>query len=218
MRHSSSILHVTGEIASIVILALTARFIAFAQTTLEAGAPLTINEVLNHFVRLLSVFTQIDTLILLLLVLLVVSIVRRGIAYSNRAVLSGLGERAGIAQRDLTWGQRTLRLPFAFVYRTLNGISTFIGAIGLALCFRVFNPDSPMGVTEFASQAQSIATGLTYGSLGALLLLFVLYGLAFAIVGYVASPAILSLDEMATSCQVEPTRPGPQQRLEPMPS
>jgi hypothetical protein len=51
----SSILHVTGEIVSIVLLALTGRFIAFAQTTLDAGAPLTIDAVLNHFARLLSV-------------------------------------------------------------------------------------------------------------------------------------------------------------------
>ena len=44
---------------------------------------------------------------------------------------------------------------------------------------------------------------MTFGSLGALLLLFALYGIAFAVIGYVASPAILSLDEMASGCRIE---------------
>jgi hypothetical protein len=213
MRQSNSVLHVAGEIVSIVFLALTVRFIGFAQTTLEAGVPLTVDTALDHFTRLLSVFTRIDTLSLLLSVLLATSFLRLGIAYVNRSVLSGLGDRAGIAQDDLTWGERTLRLPFAVVYRTLNGVATFIGAIALAICFRLFNPDSPIGFAEFNAHAQSIAAGMTYGSVGALLLLFALYGIAFAIIGYVASPAILSLDEMASGCR--PARLSqPRQRLE----
>src|SRR5262249_2595627 len=196
MRQSSSVLHVVGEIVSIVLLALTGRFIGFAQTTLDAGAPLTVDAALDHFARLLSVFTRIDTLSLLLSVLLATSFLRLGIAYVNRSVLSGLGERAGITQDDLTWGERTLRLPFAVVYRILNGIATFIGAIALAICFRLFNPDSPIGFAEFSGHAQSIAAGMTYGSMGALLLLFALYGIAFAIIGYVPSPPFLSVYDM----------------------
>jgi hypothetical protein len=217
MRQSSSVLYVVGEIVSIVLLALTGRFIGFAQTTLEAG-PLTVDAALDHFTRLLSVFIRIDTLSLLLAVLLVTSFVRLGIAYINRSVLSGLSERAGIAHDDLTWGQRTLRLPFAIAYTTLNGIATFVGGIALAICFRLFNPDSPIGFAEFRTHAQSIAAGMTYGSLGALLLLFALYGIAFAIIGYVASPAILSVDEMASGCRRERPAPQPRQRLEAIPS
>jgi len=214
MRQSSSTLHLLGEIVSIVLLALTGRFIGFAQTTLEAGVPLSVDAALGHFARLLSVFTRIDTLSLFLSVLLATSFVRLGIAYVNRSVLSGLSERAGIAQDDLTWGQRTLRLPVAVVYRTLNGVATFIGAIALAICFRLFNPDSPIGFSEFNAHAHSIAAGMTYGSLGAFLLLFALYGIAFAIIGYVASPAILSLDEMASGCRIERPPPQPRQRFE----
>jgi hypothetical protein len=218
MRQPSSVLHVVGEIVSIVLLALTGRFIGFAQTTLDAGAPLTVDAALDHFIRLLSVFTRIDTLSLFLSVLLATSFLRLGISYVNRSVLSGLGERAGIARDDLTWGERTLRLPFAVAYRILNGIATFVGAIALAVCFRLFNPDSPIGLTEFSAHAQSIAAGMTYGSLGALLLLFALYGIAFAIIGYVASPAILSLDEMASGCRRDRPTPQPQRRLEPVSS
>ena len=217
MPQSSSVLYLVSEIVSIVLLALTGRFIGFAQTTLEAG-PLTVDAALDHFTRLLSVFTRIDTLSLLLTVLLVTSFVRLGIAYLNRSVLSGLSERAGIAHDDLTWGQRTLRLPFAIAYTTLNGIATFVGGIALAICFRLFNPDSPIGFSEFSTHAQSIVAGMTYGSLGALLLLFALYGIAFAIIGYVASPAILSVDEMASGCRRERLAPLPRQRLEAMPS
>src|SRR5215470_4221774 len=166
MRQSSSVLYVVGEIISIVLLALAGRFIGFAQTTLEAG-PLTVNAALDHFSRLLSVFTRIDTLSLLLSVLLITSFVRLGIAYVNRSVLSGLSERAGITHDDLTWGQRTLRLPFAIAYTTLNGIATFIGAIALAICFRLFNPDSPIGFSEFNAHAHAIVAGMTFGSVGA---------------------------------------------------
>ena len=55
---------------------------------------------------------------------------------------------------------------------------------------------------------------MTYGSIGALLLLFVLYGVALAIIGYIASPAVLSLEEMASGCRPEPRTPPQPRRLE----
>jgi hypothetical protein len=42
MRRSNGVLQVIGELVAIVVLALTGRFVAFAQTTLESGVPLTI--------------------------------------------------------------------------------------------------------------------------------------------------------------------------------
>jgi hypothetical protein len=50
---------------------------------------------------------------------------------------------------------------------------------------------------------------MTYAGLGALLLLFALYGVAFAFIGYIASPAVLSLDEMASGCRPERRAPRP---------
>jgi len=61
---------------------------------------------------------------------------------------------------------------------------------------------------------QSIAGGMTYGSIGAPLLVFVLHGLALAIIGYIASPAVLSLEEMAGGCRPEPRTPSQPRRLE----
>jgi hypothetical protein len=40
MQQSNGLLQVAGEMVSIVLLALTGRFIGFAQSTLEAGTPL----------------------------------------------------------------------------------------------------------------------------------------------------------------------------------
>jgi hypothetical protein len=124
-----------------------------------------------------------------------------GVALANRSVLLGLRQRAGIGEEDLTWVQRTVRLPFAAVYRTLNGVATLVGAIALAICFRLFNPDNPFGFSELAAYVQSLAGSLTYGGASALLLLFALYGVALAIIGYIASPAVLTLEEMAGGCQ-----------------
>src|SRR5262245_45034819 len=163
MRRSSGVLYVIGEMVSIVVLALTARFIGFAQTTLESGVPLTVERALSHFTDVLSVFTRFDNAGLLLAVLLGASLIRIGIAYINRSVLVGLQERAGINEDDLTWGQRALRLPLAVVYRALNGIATLIVAIALAICFRLFNPESPFGFSELATYAQSIGNALTSG-------------------------------------------------------
>jgi len=201
MRQSNNVLQLTGEMISIVILALTGRFIGFAQSTLESGVPLTVERALGHFIDVLSIFTRIGNTGLLLLVLLGASLIRIGISYTNRSILVGLREKAGITQEDLTWSQRALRLPFAVAYRTLNGIATFIGAIALAICFRLLNPESPFGLSEFATYLQSVASGMTYSGIGALLLLFALYGLALAIIGYIASPAVLSLEEMASGCR-----------------
>jgi hypothetical protein len=192
---------------SIVVLALTGRFISFAQTTLESGVPLTIDRTLSHFSDILLAFTRIGNLGLLLAILIAASLIRIAITHANRSVLVGLRERAGIAQ-ELTWSQRALRLPFAALYRTLNGVATFIGAIALAICFRLLNPESLFGLPELAAYAASIANGMTYSGIGALLLLFALYGLALAVIGYIASPAILSLEELASGCRPRRQPPG----------
>jgi hypothetical protein len=198
MRQSSGVLQVIGEMVAIVVLALTGRFVSFAQTALESGVPLTTERAYSYFMELLSVFTRVGDAGLLLSVLGVASLIRISIAYANRSVLFGLRERAGIGQEDLTWGQRTLRLPFGIVYRSLNGIATLIGAIALAICFRLFNPESPFGFGELVAYVQSIGSGITFGGVGALVLLFALYGVALTIIGYIASPAVLSLEEMAS--------------------
>lgn len=203
MQPSNGYLQVVGEMVSIVVLALTGRFIGFAQATLESGVPLTVERAFGHFTDILSVFTRVGNAGLLLSVLAGASLIRIGIAHANRSVLLGLKEKAGIAAEYLSWSQRTLRLPIAVLYRSLSGIATFVGAIALALCFRLFNPENPFGFAELGAYAQSITNGLTYGSVGALLLLFALYGIALAIIGYIASPAILSLDELASGCRPE---------------
>ena len=107
-----------------------------------------------------------------------------------------------------------MRLPFAAVYRTLNGVATFVGAIALAICFRLLNPESPFGFAELGAYVQSLARGITYGGVGSLLLLFSLYGVALAIIGYIASPAVLSLEEMANGCRREPRGPSQAPRPE----
>jgi hypothetical protein len=214
MRPPNALLQVVGEMVSIVVLALTGRFIGFAQTTLESGVPLTMERALSHFTDILSVFARLGNAGLLLSVLVGASLIRIGIAYANRSVLLGLKERAGIAAEDLTWSQRTVRLPLAVVYRSLSGIATFVGAIALTICFRLFNPESPFGFAELGAYTQSMSGGITYGSIGALLLLFALYGLALAIIGYIASPAVLTLDEMASGCRTERRTPSQPRRLE----
>ena len=108
-----------------------------------------------------------------------------------------------------------MRLPLAAVYRTLNGGATFVGAIALAICFRLFNPENPFGFAELGAYVQSLAGGITYGGVGSWLLLFALYGIALAIIGYIASPAVLSLEEMASGCRREPRKPSQTPRPEP---
>jgi hypothetical protein len=51
-------------------------------------------------------------------------------------------------------------------------------------------------------------------AIGALLLLFALYGVALAIIGYIASPAVLTLEEMAGGCRPERRTPSQPRRLE----
>ena len=214
MRPPNAALQVAGEMVSIVVLALTGRFIGFAQNTLEFGVPLTMERAVGHFTDILSVFTRFGNAGLLLSVLVGASLIRIAISYANRSVLLGLRERAGITHDDLSWAQRAVRLPFAVVYRSFSGIATFVGAIALAVCFRLFNPESPFGFAELGAYGQSIAGGVTYGSIGALLLLFALYGLALAIIGYIASPAVLTLEEMASGCRPERRTPSQPRRLE----
>jgi hypothetical protein len=203
MQQPNGFLQVVGEMVSIVVLAFTGRFIGFAQTTLESGVPLTIDRALGLVTDILSVFTRVGNAGLLLSVLVAASLIRIGIAYANRSLLLGLREKAGVAQVDLSWGQRAVRLPFAALYRSLSGIATFIGALALAICFRLLNPENPFGFAELGAYLQSITSGITYGSVGAMLFLFALYGVALAIIGYIASPAVLSLDEMASGCRSE---------------
>ena len=207
MRQTNGILQVIGEMVSIVLLALTGRFIGFAQTTLESATPLTVGRALNYGLDILSMYRRVEHVVLLLGVLVLTSLIRIGIAYANRSVLLALRQRAGIAEENLSWGQRAVRLPIAVVYRGLSGIATLVGAIALALCFRLFDPDHPFGFAELASYAQSVASGISYATVGALLVLFGLYGVALAIIGYVASPAILTLEEMASGCRPESRRP-----------
>src|SRR5436189_2060047 len=207
MPQPNSLIQVVGEVVSIVVLALTGRFISFAQTTLESGVPLSIDRALSHFADILYVFTRVGNAGLLLSVLIGASLIRIAIAYANRSVLLGLRDRAGIAAENLTWHQRTIRLPYAVLYRTLSGVATLAGAIALAICFRLFNPEHPFGFAEFGAYLQSIGGGMTYGGIGALLLLVALYGLSLAIIGYIASPAVLSIEEMASGCRPEGKTP-----------
>jgi hypothetical protein len=147
-----------------------------------------------------SLCTRLEHIALLLGVLVVAALIRIAIAYANRSVLLVLKEQAGIDEGELSWGQRAVRLPVAVAYRALSGIATLVGGLALAICFRLFNPESPFGLNELSAYGQSLAGSLTYATLGALLMLFALYGVAVAIIGYVASPAILTLDEMASGC------------------
>jgi vacuolar-type H+-ATPase subunit I/STV1 len=212
MQQTNGVLQGVGEMVSIVVLALTGRFIGFAQATLESGVPLTVDRALGHFTDILSVFTRLGNAGLLLSVLVGAALIRIGIAYANRSVL--LGHMAGLAEEDLSWSQRTVRLPIAIVYRSLSGIATFVGAIALAICFRLFNPENPFGFAELGAYVQSINNGITYGSVGALLVLFALYGMALAIIGYIASPGVRSLEEMASGCcRPDPRAPNRQRSV-----
>src|SRR5215470_7501479 len=154
MQQSNGILQVIGEMVAIVVLALTGRFVGFAQTTLESGVPLTIERAFGYFMDVFAVFTRVSNAGLLLSVLVGAALIRIAIAYANRSVLGGLEERAGINEENLNWGQRALRLPLAVVYRSLNGVATLIGAIALAICFRLFNPESPFGFSELGAYVQ----------------------------------------------------------------
>ena len=95
----------------------------------------------------------------------------------------------------------------AILYRVLSGVATLIGGFALAISFRFFNPEIPFGLSELWSYVQSLAGALNYATLIAILVLFALYGAAVAIIGYIASPAILTIDEMASGCQGRPALP-----------
>jgi hypothetical protein len=215
MQQPSGALQVTGEMVSIVVLALTGRFISFAQNTLESGTPLSVEGALNYIGNTLGLFSRLDHVGLLLGVLTVAALVRIGIAYTNRSVLLILKEQAGIDAGGLSWGQRALRLPVAVLYRTLSGIATLVGGLALAICFRLFNPETPFGLTELSAYAHALGGGLTYSTLRAIFVLFALYGVAVAIIGYIASPAILTMDEMASGCRREPAPASRPSRTEP---
>jgi hypothetical protein len=132
-------------------------------------------------------------------VLIVAALIRIGITHANRSVLLILKGQAGIDGNELSWEQRTVRLPVAVLYRVLSGIATLIGGVALAITFRLFNPD--FGLSELWSYVQLLAGGLTYATLGAILVLFAVYGVAVTIIGYIATPAILTIGEMASGCR-----------------
>ena len=137
MRQANGILQVISEMVSIVLLALTGRFIGFAQSTLESATPLTVGRAFNYGLDILSLYGRFDHVALLVGVLVMASLIRIGIAYANRSVLLALRQRSGIAEESLSWGQRAVRLPIAVVYRGLSGIATLVGAIALALPYSV---------------------------------------------------------------------------------
>src|SRR5262249_42727274 len=105
---------------------------------------------------------------------------RIAIAYTNRSVLLILKEHAGIDTNELSWAQRAARLPVAVLYRALSGIATLIGGLALAISFRLFNREVPFGTSELWSHVEALASGITYATLGAMVL-FALYGVAVAI-------------------------------------
>ena len=213
-QQPSGFLQVTGETVSIVLLALAGRFIGFAQATLESGTPLSVDRALSYIANTVGLFAHPNHLALLLAVLSVAALIRIAIAYANRSVLLILKEHAGIDANELSWAQRAVRLPVAVLYRALSGIATLIGGLALAISFRLFNPEMPFGTSELWSYVQALAGGLSYATLGAILVLFALYGVAVAIIGYVASPAILTIDEMASGCRRTPGTPSRPERAE----
>jgi hypothetical protein len=68
-----------------------------------------------------------------------------------------------------------------------------------------------LGFSELAAYLRSLAGSMTYTGVGAFSLLIALYGVALAIIGYIASPAVLSIEEMASGCRPE-RRTTPQPR------
>ena len=215
-QQPSGFLQVAGEMVSIALLALAGRFIGFAQSSLESGTPLSVDRALSYMADTVGLFARPRHLALLLAVLSAAALIRIAIAYANRSVLFILKVHAGIDTNELSWGQRAVRLPVATLYRALSGIATLIGGLALAISFRLFNPEVPFGATELWSYVQALASGLTYATLGAILVLFALYGVAVAIIGYVASPAILTIDEMASGCRHTPGTPAQPERSEPL--
>lgn len=215
-QQPSGFLQMAGEMVSIVLLALAGRFIGFAQSTLESGTPLSVDRALSYIADTVGIFTHPNHLALLLAVLTVAALIRIAIAYANRSVLLILKEHAGLDANELSWAQRAIRLPVAVLYRALSGIATLIGGLALAISFRLFNPAIPFGTSELWSYVQALAGGFTYATLGAILVLFALYRVAVAIIGYVASPAILTIDEMASGCRRTPGSPARPEQAQPL--
>ena len=119
MQQPSGILQVAGEMVSIVLLALTGRFIGFAQNTLKSGTQLTVGRAFGYIADTVWMFTRVEHVALLLGVLVAAALIRIAITYANRSVLLVLKEQAGIDASGLSWGQRAMRLPVAVVYRAL---------------------------------------------------------------------------------------------------
>jgi hypothetical protein len=174
-----------------------------------------VDRAFSYIADTVGLFARPNHLALLLAVLSVAALIRIAIAYANRSVLLIL-KQAGIDASELSWAQRAVRLPVAVLYRALSGIATLIGGFALAISFRLLNPEVSFGTSELWSYVQALAGGLTYATLGAILVLFALYGVAVAIIGYVASPAILTIDEMANGCRRTPGSPSRPKRAEPL--
>src|SRR6516164_994066 len=68
-QQPSGFLQVTGEMVSIVLLALAGRFIGFAQATLESGTPLSVDRALSYIANTVGLFAHPNHLALLLAVL-----------------------------------------------------------------------------------------------------------------------------------------------------
>ena len=56
MQQPNGLLQVAGEMVSIVLLALTGRFIGFAQNTLESGTPLSVGRAFGYIGDTLGIF------------------------------------------------------------------------------------------------------------------------------------------------------------------
>jgi len=101
------------------------------------------------------------------------------------------------------------RLPVAVVYRTLSGIATLVWRPCARHLLRLFQSGKAVRHERAFDVCAVPLRRLTLCTLGAFRAVC-LYGVAVAIIGYVASPAILTIDEMASGCQRKPRpRRGP---------
>jgi hypothetical protein len=70
--------------------------------------------------------------------------------------------------------------------------------LGLLRALPIWCPAEP------SAYAQSLASGITYATVRVLCVLFVHRGAPLVILGYIASPTLLSLEEMASGCASPP--------------
>jgi hypothetical protein len=197
MQQSSRAWHAITEMGALIALALTLRAGWFVQSTVEAGMPLTIERAWSFLLDMLLALGQPEKLLVLLGVVSGASIVRMALSYADRSILCYLKEEAGIDKPDLSWVERIVHFPAAVAYRGLSGIATLLGAIAVAVCFKLFDPTQPFETAELTSYVTSIVQGIANGGAQALVVFFLIYGIAATIFGYIASPLVLSIGEMA---------------------